>query len=222
MVGLPLPSDVMTPTWTTVRPAVATSIDRVGRQLWLPLTSVVVVYLIDRAMDGARSRLAIGLLDEPGHLVTAALVLLAAVGGRRLAAAPVFTVAALAGAVLIDIDHIPLYAGVPYIADHGSRPYSHSLTTVLVLLVLWLVTGRRWSVLAGAAAGVGLHLFRDVASGPGVMLYWPVSTDEVRIPHAWYLALLLGIAVVATVRAVIAARERGPDAPADAGINVPT
>lgn len=208
----------MTSTWTRVRPTAEIAIARVGRLIWLPLLLAAVVYLIDRAMDGARTRLVIGVLDEPGHLITALLVLLAVVGGRRLAAAPVFTLTALACSVLIDLDHIPLYAGVPFVGENGSRPYSHSLTTALVLLIGWLLTGRRWSVLLGAAVGVCLHFVRDVASGPGVMLTWPLSTDEVRIPHRWYLALVLVVALVATVRAVLAARRRRPGT----GINVRT
>lgn len=200
----------MTIWWTTTaRPAAADAIARVGRWPLLPLGLALLIFLLDRALDRAHSRLLIGLLDEPGHVSTAALVLLAVVGGRRLAAAPAFTLTALVMSMAIDVDHVPLYAGVPGVADIGNRPYSHSLATVVVLLVLWLVTGRRWVMLAGAAVGVGLHFVRDVATGPGLQLWWPVSDVDVRLPYRWYLAAVVVLGLVAAARAW---RERGSHA----------
>lgn len=203
----------MTTWWRTAgRPTAARVIVAVGRQPLVPVALAGLIVLVDRAMRRASSRLEIGLLDEPGHLATAALVLLAVVGGRRLGAAPAFTLSALACSTLIDIDHVPLYAGVPGVAEQGGRPYSHSLATVLVLLVVWLVSGRRWTVAAGAAAGVALHFVRDVATGPGLPLWWPVTADPLRYPYRWYLGVVVGLAVVAAVRASLA-RRRSPAAP---------
>jgi inner membrane protein len=195
-------------TWwtTTARPQFARVLARIGGEPLLPIILIVGIYLIDRMMRRVRSVIATGVLDEPAHLATAVLVLLALVGGRRLAAAPTFTAAALAASMLIDVDHLPLYAGVPGVADSGGRPYSHSVTTVVVLLVLWLITGRRWAGLAGAAVGVCLHFVRDVATGPGLQLWWPVSRVDIRLPARWYLAAVIVLAGVATVRAVLARR----------------
>ena len=197
----PLPSEGMGSWWVRRgRPAVVAAIGRAGRWPVLPPVLVALIFGCDLAMEHARSRLAIGLLDEPAHLATAVLALLAVLGGRRLAAAPAFTSAAVVAACAIDVDHVPLYAGVPGVADVGSRPYSHSLLTVLLLAVAWLVTGRRWPVLAGAAAGVTLHFVRDVATGPGLQLWWPFGHREL-LPYRWYVGLIVVLAVVAAIRA---------------------
>ncbi len=182
------------------RPAVAAAIVRAGRWPLLPVGLVAVIVGADLALEHARSRLAIGLLDEPAHLATAVLALLAGVGARRLASAPAFTLVAVLAACAIDMDHVPLYAGVPGVADVGSRPYSHSLLTVLLLAAAWLVTGRRWPVLAGAAVGVTLHFVRDVATGPGLQLWWPFGHREL-LPYRWYLGLVVVMGVVAVLRA---------------------
>jgi inner membrane protein len=145
-------------------------------------------------------RLAIGAVDEPAHLATALLVLLA-VGGPLLPLRHrVFFFSAAAGAVLIDLDHVPLYAGVPGIADPGGRPYSHSLVTPLVLGVLaWAIP--RWrTVLRGLAVGTLLHFVRDIATGPGLPIWWPFSTADHLLPYAAYFSLLVVLAVVAAIR----------------------
>jgi inner membrane protein len=58
--------------------------------------------------------------------------------------------------------------------------------------------GRLRAALSGLALGVGLHLVRDLATGPGVPLWWPVEDDGVLVPYAWY-ALVLGIATAVAV-----------------------
>lgn len=187
----------------TVRPAVADRISRVGRWPWLPgalVGAIAVLDLVNRATPF--QVLLTGLLDEPAHLATAALVLLGVAGGPRLARHPVLTVSALAASMLIDIDHVPLYAGVPHIADGGGRPFSHSLTTVAVLGAVWLATGRRWPVLAGAAIGVCLHFVRDVATGPGLQLFWPATSEVIRLPYAWYFVVVVALGVAASARAL--------------------
>ncbi len=134
-------------------------------------------------------------LDESAHLLTAWLLLAAAgVRSRRVVAW------ALAGAVLIDLDHLPLYAGLPVSAD-GGRPVSHSVATVLVLLLAAGAWRAQRSRLAALALGVVLHLVRDLAVGPGVPLLWPVLSDSVRVPHAGYLAVLAAAVAVIAVRA---------------------
>lgn len=130
-------------------------------------------------------------LDWPAHLATAALLLGAAPG--RVA-----TGWALAGSVAIDVDHLPLYAGLDGVAagPHG-RPVTHSLATPAVLLAAARFTQGR--ALTGLAAGVLLHVVRDVGTGPGVPLLWPFSRRNLRIPYAAYLA---PVAVAALIRAL--------------------
>ncbi len=196
----------MSDSWTNVaRPTLVRALTRAGRSMLLPPVLVVLIYLLGRAIPGKRSVLVIGVLDEPAHLATAVLVLIALAGGRRLAAAPAFTVTALGMSMAIDIDHLPLYAGVPGVADAGNRPYTHSIATVVVLLLAWLVGGRRRIVLAGAMVGVVLHFVRDVATGPGLQLWWPLSDQDVRLPYGWYLTVVVAAGVIAGCRAL---RER--------------
>lgn len=194
----------MTSAWTTtVRPRLADTISRAGRWPLLPAALVAVIVgadLISRRVPF--DILVTGLLDEPAHLSTAALVLLAVAGGHRLAAAPTVTLSAMAASVLIDVDHVPLYAGVPWVADIGGRPYTHSFATVVGLLAVWLLAGRRWPVVVGAAIGVCLHFVRDVATGPGLPLWWPLSSVDVRLPYRWYLIAVVALGLVATGRAV--------------------
>jgi inner membrane protein len=134
-------------------------------------------------------------LDEPAHLLTAGLLALA-VGvrsGRVLAWV-------LAGAVLIDLDHVPLYLGAEVTAD-GGRPVSHSVTTVLVLLAAAGVWRAQRTRLAALALGVVLHVVRDLATGPGVPLLWPLLPGSVQMPYAVYLGLLVAALAAVAVRA---------------------
>jgi inner membrane protein len=134
-------------------------------------------------------------LDEPAHLLTAGLLALA-VGvrsGRVLAWV-------LAGAVLIDLDHVPLYLGAEVTAD-GGRPVSHSVTTVLVLLAAAGVWRAQRTRLAALALGVVLHVVRDLATGPGVPLLWPLLPASVQMPYAVYLGLLVAALAAVAVRA---------------------
>ena len=58
-------------------------------------------------------------------------------------------------------------------------------------------------MLAGAAVGVCLHFVRDLATGPGIELWWPVDGAEVLLPYRGYLVLVVVLGFVATVRAVV-------------------
>jgi inner membrane protein len=110
----------------------------------------------------------------------------------------------LACTLLVDVDHIPLYAGMSEIA-RGGRPFRHSLTTVAVLLVVAAVlprASRRWLLLA--AVGLCVHFVRDVATGPGLPLWWPLSDLDVRAPEEWYETALRVVAVVGTARLSVA------------------
>lgn len=174
-----------------------------------PALCLAVVLLLD-AVARARSwgLFVTGVLDEPAHLATALLVLVAAAGPLRLSSHPRFIWAALTAAVAIDVDHLPLYAGVPVDID-GGRPFTHSLATVVALLAAAAAVRRfrRFRpVLLGAATGVLLHFVRDLATGPGVSLCWPVWDQRIDVPYSAYVVVLSACAAVGTLRAVLGCR----------------
>jgi inner membrane protein len=135
-----------------------------------------------------------GVRDEIAHALTAALFL--AVAPR---VAERFVAWVLVGAVVIDLDHIPLFVWGVGSAGYG-RPVTHSLGTILVLLA---VAGlyRRWRTpLLALALGVLLHFLRDIATGPGLPLVWPISADNFLVPYLPYVAVLIAVTGVATGR----------------------
>jgi inner membrane protein len=147
--------------------------------------------------------LAYALVDEPAHLATCAVALLALVAAGA-AVSRRFAAAALLASTAIDIDHLPGYLGSHLLmASSMPRPYSHSVLTVVLLaaLGLWL-RGDRREIAFGLAFGVVAHLCRDLATGPGVPLLWPLSTSAVTAPYAAYAAVLLiaGVGVAVSVR----------------------
>ena len=142
-----------------------------------------------------------GLLDEPAHLLTAWLLLVALLPRRRRDVLPW----ALLGAVAIDLDHVPLYLWGVGTATLEGRPVTHSLAFAAVLLLAAALAtrmpGRRAAVpVAGLAVGVLLHLVRDVATGPGVPLVWPVRDASVLMPYPVYAALLALVTAAAALR----------------------
>ncbi len=138
----------------------------------------------------------VGLLDEPAHLATAWLGLAALV--PRCTPRRAWW-AALVAAVAIDLDHVPLYLTDGAFAVDGGRPPTHSLFLVGAVGVVALALRERW--LLGAAAGLLLHLVRDVATGPGVPLLWPLSDASARVPYWTYAVVVLVMAAVAWHRA---------------------
>lgn len=158
------------------------------------------VVMLDLGQDARRWSIPVsGLLDEPAHLSTAGLVLLGVAGPGWLRRHEKFALAALIASVAIDLDHILLYLRVHGIAD-GGRPYSHSSATVAALCVFAVVIRSHRPVIFGVAVGVLLHLVRDIATGPGLPLFWPLSPDRVRLSYEPYILLLVILAVVATGR----------------------
>jgi inner membrane protein len=140
------------------------------------------------------------LVDEPAHLLTAWLLWCALAPRSRGVAGVLPWV--LVGAVAIDLDHLPLYLGpVPFLV-HGGRPPTHSLLTVGALLLVALLTARS-KVFVGLAVGVVLHLVRDLATGPGVPLWWPFSASTVTLPFAAYGGVLGVATVVAALRRTV-------------------
>jgi inner membrane protein len=171
--------------------------------LWLLGAGLIVV--IDRVLHESAQPLPLqALLDETGHALTA-LLILSALG---VAPRSPFWWAALAGSVLIDLDHLPGMLGWNGLTYGEPRPYTHSLVTI-ALLVAWAgcSRGTRRSVLAGLAAGVALHLVRDLATG-GVPLFWPIRTIGVQAPYGYYLIALLGAAAGGFALDVMVARAR--------------
>jgi hypothetical protein len=122
------------------------------------------------------SWLQVGALDEPAHLATAIL----------LNEQP--TRAYLIGALLPDLDHVPLVFRDATPGD--SRPRTHSILTVLPALV----------VSRDLAAGMLAHFARDLALQPGAPMLWPVSSRSLRVPYALYAAAVTALAVRARRR----------------------
>ncbi len=163
-----------------------------------PGAALAAILLLDLVREARAWPLPVlGVLDEPAHLLTAWLAMAAcATTTTALRLLPWV----LAGAVLLDLDHVPLFLGFDVTATPSGRPVSHSLTTVALLLVAALAVGR-WRVpLAGLAVGAATQLLRDLATGPGVPLLWPALSADVRLPYLVHLLVLLAIAVAATVR----------------------
>jgi inner membrane protein len=133
---------------------------------------------------------ALGLLDEPAHLATAALVVLALTVRDRT-----FAVAALVASVVIDLDHLPQELGADVLTQHTTRPVTHSLTGLLVLTAVAAVLSRRRAVAAGVACGIAAHLFRDLGTGGGVPLLWPLTSAELEVPYVLYLIVLVTLSV---------------------------
>ena len=139
-----------------------------------------------------------GLLDEPSHFAMAALCVLAL--QRFIPLSRAFVIAALIASVAIDLDHIPIYLGAGWVSPvPGGRPYTHSVATLMVLLVICLATKRGRPAAAGAFFGVVVHLIRDICEGPpGVPLYWPFSEHIVISGQRMFWAFI-GLTLVLAV-----------------------
>ena len=143
-------------------------------------------------------RVVLGLLDEPAHLATTALLLTAWTALRARPLPRAVVVGALAASVVIDLDHVPQdLLGSSVLTDGTPRPYSHSLTTAGALgAAAWAVRARPAAgYLTGGALGVLLHLWRDLATGQ-VSLLWPLTPAAAAVPYLLYAGSL---AVAATV-----------------------
>jgi inner membrane protein len=155
----------------------------------------------------------IGALDEPAHLATAGLLLVAFLPWRARAVVPW----ALAGAVLIDLDHIPFYLWGALTTGDAGRPLTHSLVTAVVLAVIGLLLrNRARTALLGLALGVLLHLVRDLGTGPGVPLFWPLSSESALLPYWVYFGAMTAVTVLAAVRCCVAGPAAQPGRPSDA------
>ncbi len=134
-----------------------------------------------------------GLLDEPAHLATGALGLLALACfidvPRR------FYLAGMTASVAIDLDHIPLYLGL--LGNEDQRPVTHSLATVMVVAGAAVVWRRHRAVLAGIVTGLLIHFARDITEGPpGVRMPWPLQDTAWTASYWWFLGMIITFTVV--------------------------
>jgi hypothetical protein len=166
-----------------------------------PLLAVALVAALDGVVAAVRPPLLLtGVLDEIGHVLSTAVLLLA---GRRTLGdrMGVATGTALVATVLIDVDHVPRELfGNPFLTKGTPRPYPHSVATVVLLAALALSVRRERTrrIVMSCAAGVGFHLVRDVGTAP-VALAWPFWWGGLRVPHALYLLVLLAAGLLCTV-----------------------
>jgi membrane-bound metal-dependent hydrolase YbcI (DUF457 family) len=158
--------------------------------------TILAVDLLWGLLVGSTGHLAYGLVDLPAHLATCGIALLAAaaVTGRLPAR---FVAAALVASVAIDIDHVPGLFGSHLLSGASPRPHSHSLAIpAILLLVAGLKGGRTRQLALGAAFGIGAHLLRDLATGPGVPLLWPAWSGTIVVSYVGFaVALLLAAAL---------------------------
>jgi inner membrane protein len=134
----------------------------------------------------------VGIVDWIGHLATGVVLVALLWPPRRMAAAIIVC------SVVLDVDHLPLELGSDFLMGNAPRPYTHSLLTILVVLVGAGLL--RSQVLLGAAIGLAGHLFRDLGTGDGVPLLWPLSDAGASVPFALYIGVLTGLAAVAALR----------------------
>jgi endonuclease/exonuclease/phosphatase family metal-dependent hydrolase len=171
-----------------------------GRDLIKAWALPVLLALVALAFDAADRRVPFtvltgGALDEGAHLATGALGLLAL--SCFIDVPRRFYVAGLIASVAIDLDHIPMYLGV---ANPNERPVTHSLATVVVVLIAAVASRRHRAVLAGVATGLLIHFARDIAEGPpGVRMLWPLSNTAWTASFRWFLGMIIAFTVVRLV-----------------------
>jgi hypothetical protein len=105
-----------------------------------------------------------GLFDHPAHVATAMLL------------RPGWDRAYLVGALLPDVDHIPLAVRPVHPSPGDPRPMSHCLLAVAPVV----------AVSRSAAAGMLAHFVRDLGVGTGVPLLWPATRRSFRLPYPAY------------------------------------
>lgn len=161
--------------------------------------AVLVIVLIDAWLGSEpRSLLQTAVADEAAHGLTAVLLLLAI----PISLPARFIAGTFVGVVGIDIDHLPLILGSDLLTQQTNRPLTHALLTTVIVAVMAMLLPSRWRwVGLGIAAGMAAHFWRDLAtSTAGVPLLWPWQTFGYRLPYGFYLAVLIGCVVIATLR----------------------
>jgi hypothetical protein len=118
--------------------------------------------------------LAIGIFDHPAHLATAELLAVNLGRSKR------WKQGLLAGALLPDVDHIPLALHPERPKKGDPRPHTHTplaVVPVAAAAAIW-----RNELLWGATAGMLTHYARDLAVGGGI----PVMGRSLRAPYSAY------------------------------------
>jgi inner membrane protein len=162
---------------------------------WAAPAAVVVVLAVQPLLgrlDYDTQFALVGIVDWIGHLATG-VVLIALLRPTWALAAGI-----LLGSVIIDVDHLPAELGTDVLTAGTDRPYTHSLLTLLVVVAIAAAT--RSQVVWGVAIGFAGHLCRDLGTGDGVPLLWPLSDAGASIPFAVYVVALAVTAATAAAR----------------------
>jgi hypothetical protein len=142
-------------------------------QVRLALGCLATVAVADYVILRRKPRwIVVGLFDHPAHLATA--MLLRGSWTRRY----------LAGALLPDLDHIPLALRPVHPSLEDPRPVSHCLLAIAPFA----------AVDRNVAAGMLAHFARDLGVGTGVPLLWPLTRRSLRLPYVAYAVILLAAA----------------------------
>jgi inner membrane protein len=183
---------------------------RIENRLLNPSPALVVLAFLAFALDqflfqwlGPKSTVFLGAFDETDHLLTTLLIVWALflpwIHRRQLL--PVFL-----ASCLIDLDHIPGQLGSTILTGGDPRPYTHSLATVVVLLLIALLWRRNRLIFLALALGVTSHLWRDLAEPSaysGVSLYWPLSHEGIHFNSNVYLGSIVIFAGIALGRSLM-------------------
>lgn len=181
------------------------------QHLYVPLLVGLVLGLdlLWASIGASNGSLSFGFVDEPAHLATCGIALLALAVLLDRPPPTAFVVAALVGSVAIDLDHLPGYLGWDGLIGDAPRPYTHGLLSVVALLGLgFLATGRYRTAMLGLAFGVSIHVLRDLATGPGVALGGPFSEAVTGIPYLAYALALVSLSAAAVLAGGRARRSR--------------
>ncbi|MFZ1994245.1 MAG: metal-dependent hydrolase [Solirubrobacteraceae bacterium] len=138
-----------------------------------------------------------GPLDEAAHLLTTLIVLWAVAPRIR----DRFLIPALVASVVIDLDHVPAELGRDFLTQGTSRPYTHSLLSIGVVLLGASLWRSRRDVMLGVAIGLAIHFWRDMSEADaGVSLLWPISDHSFTLSHGGYLLVMGLFTAAAAVR----------------------
>jgi hypothetical protein len=169
------------------------------------LVAAAMVIVGDTIFDQLHGSNISGIFDWTAHIGTSLLILnLLPQRWRR----PILP-AALIFSVIIDADHIPqrLFHS-DFLTQGTPRPYTHSWITPAAALLIALLWPRQRAFCIGAAVGLSLHFFRDLAEEPGsgVSLFWPFTDHAYHYGHTRYLQIM---AVIFLLNLLRLARARG-------------
>jgi hypothetical protein len=133
----------------------------------------------------------VGFFDEPAHLATAGVAL-----ANLRPRSKEWALGFMAGAVLPDLDHVPLAVSRVHPSVDDPRPVTHCLLAVSPLFAAARLQepGPSRDAVAGAAVGTLAHFARDLAVGTGVPLLQPLTGRNLKLPYPLYLGALAALA----------------------------